>query len=75
MTTGNVVDLDNGHDGYCVEVIPGLTYCGESYSPSSVERETYAIERSEDHAHNLLCFRCSQSDSRALRAAARGEEA
>ncbi|WP_238593356.1 hypothetical protein [Natronobacterium lacisalsi] len=33
MTTGYVVNLDNGHDGYCVESLAGVTYCGETFAP------------------------------------------
>ncbi|WP_455448291.1 hypothetical protein [Natrinema thermotolerans] len=72
MTTGYVVDLDNGHNGYCVEIIPGITYCGEIYSPSSHDREPYAIDRGEDHPHNYLCYDCSKADSRKVRGAVRG---
>ncbi|MDJ1431479.1 hypothetical protein [Halostagnicola sp. A-GB9-2] len=73
MTTGYVVNLDNGHNGYCVEIIPGVTYCGGMFSPAAVDREVYAIGRDEDHPHNYLCYDCSKADSRRVRGAARGE--
>ncbi|MFW5905381.1 MAG: hypothetical protein ACOCUO_00875 [archaeon] len=75
MTTGYVVNLENGHDGWCVESIPGLTYCGQVYAPSQVEREVYALDRGDDHPHNCLCFDCQSSDSREVRSAARGVSA
>ncbi|QCC60734.1 hypothetical protein NP511_01975 [Natrinema thermotolerans] len=75
MTTGYVVDLDNGHNGYCVESLVGVTYCGETFDPAAVDRELYAIDRGEDHPHNYLCYDCSKADSRKIRGAVRGETA
>jgi len=75
VTTGYVVDLDNGHNGYCVESLVGVTYCGETFDPSAVDRELYAIDRGEDHPHNYLCFDCSKADSRKICGAVRGETA
>ncbi|WP_226479183.1 hypothetical protein [Natrinema amylolyticum] len=75
MTTGYVVNLDNGHNGYCVESLLGVTYCGETFDPTAVERELYAVDRGHDHPHNMLCFDCSKADSRKVRGAVRGETA
>ena len=72
MTTGYVVNLDNGHGGYCVESLVGVTYCGETFDPETIERERYVIGREEGHPHNMLCFDCSKANSRTLRGAARG---
>lgn len=70
MTTGYVVDLANGHGGYCIEILQGVTACGARI-PGDADREVYAVERGHEHAHNSLCFDCSKTDSRALREAAR----
>ncbi|OVE83294.1 hypothetical protein [Natronolimnobius baerhuensis] len=75
MTTGYVVNLDNGHNGYCFESLVGLTYCGRTFDPEAVDRELYAIGRDEEHPHNTLCFDCSKADSRKVRGAVRGETA
>ncbi|SEW10538.1 hypothetical protein [Natrinema salifodinae] len=72
MTTGYVVNLENGHNGYCVESLIGVTYCGEAFDPTTVERELYAVDRGHDHPHNTLCFDCSKVDSRTVRGAVRG---
>jgi hypothetical protein len=71
MTTGYVVNLDNGHGGWCVEILRGVTYCGETFDPEAVAREPYALDRGDEHPHNLLCFECSKVDGRRLRGAAR----
>lgn len=73
MTTGYVVNLDNGHSGYCVESLVGVTYCSETFDPEEFDREVYAVDRDADHPHNTLCFDCSKADSRRVRGAARGE--
>lgn len=73
MTTGYVADLDNGHNGYCIESLVGVTYCGRTFDPEDVERELYAVDRDHDHPHNMLCFNCSKADSRKVRGAVRGE--
>ncbi|AFZ74537.1 hypothetical protein [Natronobacterium gregoryi] len=75
MTTGYVVNLENGHDGYCVESLVGVTYCGETFNPETVDREPYAVNRDKDHPHSMLCFDCSKANSRTLRNTARGEKA
>ncbi|WP_265112302.1 hypothetical protein [Halosolutus halophilus] len=75
MTTGYVVNLDNGHNGYCFEVLRGITYCGCTFDPETVERERYAIGRDDDHPHTTLCFDCSKADTRKVRGAARGGSA
>ncbi|AXR79013.1 hypothetical protein [Natrarchaeobaculum sulfurireducens] len=75
MTTGYVVNLENGHDGYCIESLVGVTFCGETFDPTTDEREVYAIDRSEDHPHTYLCFDCSRANARHVRGAARGEMA
>ena len=72
MTSGYVVNLDDGHDGWCIESIAGLTLCGQIYAPSEVEREIYATERGDQHPHNTLCIDCHRlNDSHELREAAR----
>lgn len=71
MTTGRVVDLNNGHSGYCVEILTGVTYCGETFDTGAIEPEWYAVGRDPDHRHNTLCFECSKVDSRVLRGAVR----
>jgi len=73
VTTGYVVNLDNGHNGYCVESLIGVTYCGRTFDPKAVERELYAVDRGHDHPHNKLCFDCSKADSRKVRGAVRGD--
>ena len=75
MTTGYVVHLDNGHNGYCVESLEGVTYCGETFALEDHDRELYAVDRDEDHPHSYLCFDCSKADSRAIRGSVRGESA
>lgn len=72
MTTGYVVNLDNGHNGYCVENLIGVTYCGRTFDPEDVDRKLYAINRGHDHPHNTLCFDCSKADSRKVHGAVRG---
>ena len=67
MTTGFVVQLDNGHNGWCVESLRGVAYCGETFDPDDVEREVY---RHGDSCHDSLCFDCSKADSRRVRGAA-----
>lgn len=73
MTTGFVVQLADGHSGYCVESFRGITYCGERFDPTAVEREVYAVDERIDthHRHSTLCADCARVDSRALRGAAR----
>ena len=70
MTTGYVVNLDNGHGGWCVESFFGITYCGERFDVDEVDREPYAVDRGDDHPHNTLCFDCSKADTRCVRGAA-----
>ena len=70
VTTGYVVNLDNGHDGWCVESFPGFTYCGEQFDLNTANRELRAVDRGEDHPQNYLCYDCSKADSRAVRGAA-----
>jgi hypothetical protein len=71
VTTGYVVNLENGHNGWCVESLRGVTFCGETFDPDAVEREPYAVNRGDGHPHNSLCFDCSKADSRCVRGAAR----
>lgn len=71
MTTGYVVNLDNGHNGWCVEILRGVTYCGEVFDRSEEKVGIFAVERSEDHPHCQFCFDCHKADSFALRDAAR----
>ena len=71
MTTGFVVNLDNGHSGWCVESFRGFTYCGKRFDATAVEREVYAVGRESGHPHDTLCFDCATVDSHALRGAAR----
>ncbi|ADB63978.1 hypothetical protein Htur_5091 (plasmid) [Haloterrigena turkmenica DSM 5511] len=73
MTTGYVVNLENGHNGYCFESLLGVTYCGTTFDPATADRELYAIGRDDDHPHNMLCFDCSKADTRTVRGAVRGE--
>ncbi|SEP98263.1 hypothetical protein [Natrinema salaciae] len=73
MTTGYVVNLDNGHNGDCVESLLDVTYYGETFDPEAANRELRAVDRSHDHPHNTLCFDCSMADSRKVRGAVRGE--
>lgn len=76
MTTGFVVDFNNGHGGYCVEILRGVTYCGGTFDVEVVDREIFQVEgRDADHPHSHLCFDCSKADSRAVRGAARGVQA
>lgn len=76
MTTGYVINLDNGHNGYCIESLRCVTFCGETFDPTEVEREPYTIEgRDENHRHAYLCYDCSKADSSCVRGAARGVEA
>lgn len=70
MTTGYVVNLDNGHNGYCVEVLAGVTKCGETFERGEVDLEVFETERGPDHPHSKLCFDCSKADARKVRAAA-----
>jgi hypothetical protein len=67
MTTGFVIQLDNGHNGWCVESLRGVTYCGVTFDPDDVEREPY---RHGPSCHDMLCFDCSKADSRRVRGAA-----
>ncbi|MDJ1430447.1 hypothetical protein [Halostagnicola sp. A-GB9-2] len=73
MTTGYVVNLGNGHNGFCVEGLVGFTYCGRTFDPEAVDRELYSIGRDADHPHNYLCYDCSKANSRRVRGAVRGE--
>ncbi|MCU4743483.1 hypothetical protein [Natronoglomus mannanivorans] len=75
MTTGYVVNLDNGHNGFCFESLLGVTYCGETFDPNTTQRELYAVDRDGDHPHNTLCFDCSKVDARTVRGTVRGESA
>lgn len=72
--TGRVVDLPNGHNGYCIVIGPGLCYCGETFDPQQVSPEIYAVDRGDDHPHNYLCIDCHKCNSRKLRAAAERQE-
>lgn len=71
MTTGRVVNLDNGHGGICVEALRGVTYCGETFDPEDHDLELFAVHRDEGHPHCMFCFECSKFDSRKLRTAVR----
>jgi hypothetical protein len=71
MTTGYVVDLDNGHDGWCVEILRGVTYCGEVFDRRDEQVGIFAVGRSEGHPHDKRCFDCYNANSFALREAAR----
>ncbi|MDJ1433543.1 hypothetical protein [Halostagnicola sp. A-GB9-2] len=75
MTTGHVVNLDIGHNGFCVESLIGVTYCGRTFDPENHEREVYVVDRNSDHPHNSLCFDCSKANSHRVRGAVRGEMA
>ncbi|CAI49713.1 uncharacterized protein NP_7068A (plasmid) [Natronomonas pharaonis DSM 2160] len=75
MTTGYVVNLDNGHNGFCVESLLGVTHCGETFDRDAVELETFTIDgRDGDHPHSQLCYECSKVDSVALRDSVRRQE-
>jgi len=74
MTTGRVVNLQNGHNGVCVEVLRGVTFCGTTFDPSTVEIEQFTVDesRGKNHRHSVFCFDCSKFDTSKLRRAARG---
>jgi hypothetical protein len=67
VTTGYVVQLDNGHNGWCVESLRGVAYCGATYDPEEVKREPY---RHGESCHDYLCIDCHKADSRKVRGAA-----
>lgn len=69
--TGLVVNLDNGHNGWCVEIAPGAAYCGETFDRAEERVGIFAVERPPDHPHCTFCFECGKVDTRQLRKAAR----
>jgi hypothetical protein len=71
--TGWCVNLDNGHSGICFEWVSGLTMCGESFDPETVDREWYdGAPESRDEPHATQCFDC-HNWSAAARDATRGQ--